>query len=535
MTKFGGREGASEPKAVISMADDSKLRAARSGSFRAGSENAGRSQSSAGDPLAELAKLIGQDDLFEQMRRDAARQAQGTRAVSPSAAPQSNARVDSGLYSDGSAPLAGDLRGSYEPQPASRSAASLRQPSGLERREQDYSHEALEPSAPSGRQLHRESSPLAARGSAESAYDDRAHDPHVQQDYHQNYQQDYGYESYVPAGHHDSTAHAYGQQHVYDQQHAYDQQYAQEQSAHEQHADQQHAYQQHYDDPAYDPAYAYDDQAYADQPANGPSRRGGLMTFGAVAGLALLGTAGAFGYWALSGERAIGEPPVITANTSPTKVAPAPQARSAPPSGFDRNRTTGQGERVVPREEQPVELQQSRGPASRTTPGGAAGLPGQSVAAMVPPTTTGALASPDQPKRVKTIAIRPDGSVVQDSERTSSAPPPRRETPAPSQQMAALPPATQTPTPAPPPAAGTHVVQVSSQRSQEDAQASFKALQAKYPTVLGGRDALIRRIDLGTRGVFYRVQVGPFASSEQANDLCGNLKAAGGQCIVQRN
>jgi hypothetical protein len=79
------------------------------------------------------------------------------------------------------------------------------------------------------------------------------------------------------------------------------------------------------------------------------------------------------------------------------------------------------------------------------------------------------------------------------------------------------------------------VVQVASQKTEEDAQASFRALQAKYPTVLGGRQPLIRRIDLGERGVFYRVQVGPFASADQANDLCGNLKSAGGQCIVQRN
>jgi cell division septation protein DedD len=29
--------------------------------------------------------------------------------------------------------------------------------------------------------------------------------------------------------------------------------------------------------------------------------------------------------------------------------------------------------------------------------------------------------------------------------------------------------------------------------------------------------------------------VGPFVSAEQANELCTNLKAAGGNCIVQKN
>ncbi len=54
--------------------------------------------------------------------------------------------------------------------------------------------------------------------------------------------------------------------------------------------------------------------------------------------------------------------------------------------------------------------------------------------------------------------------------------------------------------------------------------------------MLGGRSANIRRVDLGDKGgVFYRAQVGSFATSEQATAFCNSLKAAGGQCIVQRN
>ena len=40
------------------------------------------------------------------------------------------------------------------------------------------------------------------------------------------------------------------------------------------------------------------------------------------------------------------------------------------------------------------------------------------------------------------------------------------------------------------------MVQVSSQRNEADASASYRALQAKYPSVLGDRQAVIRRIDL---------------------------------------
>jgi cell division protein FtsN len=82
---------------------------------------------------------------------------------------------------------------------------------------------------------------------------------------------------------------------------------------------------------------------------------------------------------------------------------------------------------------------------------------------------------------------------------------------------------------------GGYVVQVSSQRNEADAQASFRALQGKFPSVLGSRSPLIKRADLGPKGVYYRAMVGPFGSSEEASHLCGSLKSAGGQCVVQRN
>jgi hypothetical protein len=82
---------------------------------------------------------------------------------------------------------------------------------------------------------------------------------------------------------------------------------------------------------------------------------------------------------------------------------------------------------------------------------------------------------------------------------------------------------------------GSYVVQVSSQRSEADAQASYRALQGKFPSVLGSRPPLIKRADLGDKGVYYRAMVGPFGSSEEAAQVCGNLKTAGGQCVVQKN
>jgi hypothetical protein len=109
------------------------------------------------------------------------------------------------------------------------------------------------------------------------------------------------------------------------------------------------------------------------------------------------------------------------------------------------------------------------------------------------------------------------------------------------QQRPLTPPAPRASEPAPrlasaPPTArnGSYAVQVSPQRSEADAQASFRALQAKYPQ-LRNRQPIIRRADLGAKGTFYRAMVGPFGSAGEANEFCGSLKAAGGQCLIQRN
>jgi hypothetical protein len=84
-------------------------------------------------------------------------------------------------------------------------------------------------------------------------------------------------------------------------------------------------------------------------------------------------------------------------------------------------------------------------------------------------------------------------------------------------------------------AGGGYAVQVTSQRSEAEAQSAYRALAAKYPNQLGGHAPIVRRADLGSKGVYYRALVGPFASREQAAGVCSSLKAAGGTCIVQKN
>ena len=85
------------------------------------------------------------------------------------------------------------------------------------------------------------------------------------------------------------------------------------------------------------------------------------------------------------------------------------------------------------------------------------------------------------------------------------------------------------------PNGGGYLVQVSSQKNEADAYASYRALQNNFPSALGPRAPLIKRVDLGDKGVFYRAMVGPFSTTEEAALFCGSLKSLGAQCLVQKN
>ena len=79
----------------------------------------------------------------------------------------------------------------------------------------------------------------------------------------------------------------------------------------------------------------------------------------------------------------------------------------------------------------------------------------------------------------------------------------------------------------------TWVVQVSAQRTEEEARSAFRVAQSKY-AMLAGYQVLIRKKDRGRHGVFYAAQVGPL-SPDEAHGLCSQIKNAGGKCFTQEN
>jgi hypothetical protein len=83
-----------------------------------------------------------------------------------------------------------------------------------------------------------------------------------------------------------------------------------------------------------------------------------------------------------------------------------------------------------------------------------------------------------------------------------------------------------------PSAAGTHYVQVVSVPSKPAAESEWGKLQKSLSSVLGGAPYRIQEANLGEKGTYYRVQVGPFAEAE-AKSLCQQVKAQKpGGCLV---
>ncbi len=305
--------------------------------------------------------------------------------------------------------------------------------------------------------------------------------------------------------------------------------------------------------------YGYQDGYAEEAPEAAKPRRSGMTTVIAVVALAVVGTGAAFGYRSYMGSPRTGEAPVIRADAGPTKIVP-PSAENAKPI---QDRLAGT-EALVSREEQPVDASKA-GPRVVLPPSGqAANSPfppvGQvkaaSPTAAATPPSTGALTA-DEPRKIRTLSVRPDQADLAANPAPRPTPTPRNAAPAAPAATAPRPPvananASSAPLSLAPQAAeprtrvasapsepaasgGGYVVQVSSQRSAADAQASYRTLQGKFPGVLGSRAPLIKRADLGDKGVYYRAMVGPFGSPEEASSFCGNLKTAGGQCVVQRN
>ncbi len=181
--------------------------------------------------------------------------------------------------------------------------------------------------------------------------------------------------------------------------------------------------------------------------------------------------------------------------------------------------------------------------AQRAAQAAAQAQAAQAQAAQVPPISpiptmtlpteaTGSTPAPVTPRGPRAIPIaRPQAA--QDA--VAETPAPVAETPRqrPVQRVASAEPPTTQAMPSPQAPVGGFSVQLSVRATEKEAEIAFRQAQERYGAVLGGQSPLIRQAEVNGKSI-YRVRVGPM-SKESADGLCGKLKASGAACFVAKN
>ena len=310
--------------------------------------------------------------------------------------------------------------------------------------------------------------------------------------------------------------------------------------------------------------FADEDEFDGDDDYAEPKKGGSKKLMAAVlVGAVVTGGGLAYLYKSRVGGSEAGEPPIMTADTRPIKEKPSDPGGREFPGGskliYDRLNDGGGNEptRVAARDEQTPATDL---PGVVTT--SSSGTLEERIQNALrdakkpddqPPASANAASTLDTPRPVKTEIFRPDGSVDSSRVQRRQAPAdgdttlaggapkgvvareapaaPSQAAPARGQQLAAATPA-QAPTPAPAAAATTAgeagmFVQIAARNDQAAAMAAFADLQQKYSGVLGNHSPSVRKVDLGEKGVWYRLLVGPMANKAEADKLCEDLKTAG--------
>ncbi|HEY4343618.1 MAG TPA: SPOR domain-containing protein [Parvibaculum sp.] len=209
-------------------------------------------------------------------------------------------------------------------------------------------------------------------------------------------------------------------------------------------------------------------------------------------------------------QGAQGNPPVIRADGTPSKVAPVnPGGMEIPHqdrSVYDRmsgsnadDNAQPDAEHLLPKPEEPMTMQE---PAPATSPSATEPPPASAV-------TEDTGTSPVQSAPVGPVQMTP--------------PTPPAATPT-------APSVTET-APAATSGAGGYVAQLAAFRDEPSARAELKKLQKKFPS-LAGLSADIQKADLGDKGIYYRLRAG-YLDKTKAQTLCTELKAKGQACLVR--
>ncbi len=297
-----------------------------------------------------------------------------------------------------------------------------------------------------------------------------------------------------------------------------------------------------------------DDDGYDDMddaPARGRSMR--LRPWHAVAVVAVLASSLlAWGFAKRGGVVGGREIALINAPDGPAKVPPAANADASvdkPEAAVLDRQENAPVKRIVSHQEQAVEPKVE----SRANYNGA----GQTDAdgGQVP-------SAGPQPKRIKTVSVRPDGSLIANADvppavakaagagardaaakhasTTPAAPASPSATPRADKtakpkatpRVAAVEPDAEQKTPASTQKVekGAFAVQFGAAATEAEAHALVSKVATKYGSQLGGHKPTFKVAKVGDKTV-YRVRAGGM-SKESAASICGNVKSSGGTCFV---
>src|SRR5260370_21094675 len=142
-----------------------------------------------------------------------------------------------------------------------------------------------------------------------------------------------------------------------------------------------------------------------------------MLAVRVVLALAVVGRGAAFAYRTYLGAPRSGEPPIIKADAGPTKIVPAPA--DATPKVPDRMAAGDGAEKIVPREEAPVDVNAKSGPHvvfPALNPNGSPPSVASVTPANQPLASVGNGTLPNnEPRKIKTLAVRgdqPDGAAA---------------------------------------------------------------------------------------------------------------------------
>ncbi|SRR5579885_982918 len=77
-------------------------------------------------------------------------------------------------------------------------------------------------------------------------------------------------------------------------------------------------------------------------------------------------------------------------------------------------------------------------------------------------------------------------------------------------------------------------LQIGAYKSQADADSAWAAYKAKHAAIVGSYSSSTVKADLGAKGTWYRLRIGPIPSRADATALCEKLKADGGSCFLAK-